>query len=112
MRRANLVQADALRRAAGIQGSLLGHSEHARRECIIAGWIDGATGGLTAEGHRAMVRFAETYGSGTADSDDLVGSPGCVTTRSVRRVTSWARYSDAHIHVGADGSSAAGLVPG
>lgn len=77
MRQVNLLQADALRRAAGIQGSLLGHSEHARRECIDAGWIDEATGGLTPDGHRAMVRFAETYGAGTAHGDDLVDSPLC-----------------------------------
>jgi hypothetical protein len=75
VRRATYVQAEALRSAAGVPGGSRPGDE-VRRECIIAGWIDGATGGLTAEGHRAMVRFAETYGSGTADSDDLVGSPG------------------------------------
>jgi hypothetical protein len=72
MKHATLLQADALRHAAGIQGSVLAYSERARRECIDAGWIDGVTGDLTPEGHRAMVLFAESYGTGsrTGGSDE------------------------------------------
>ena len=73
MRRATYVHAEALRCAAGIPGGSPPDDE-VRRECVTAGWID-ATGGLTPEGHRAMVRFAETYGSDTAHGDDLVDSP-------------------------------------
>jgi hypothetical protein len=74
VRRATYVQAEALRSAAGIPGGSRPGDE-VRRECITAGWIDEATGGLTPDGHQAMVRFAETYGSGTAHGDDLVDSP-------------------------------------
>jgi hypothetical protein len=78
MKGVTLLQADALRHAAGIAGSVLGLSERARRECIDAGWIDGVTGCLTAEGHRAMVLFAESYGTGYqtgVGDDEVVDSP-------------------------------------
>lgn len=62
MTRATAAQAEALRRAAGIPGWGV-VDERARQECVDAGWIDGATGVITAEGHRVMVQFAESYGA-------------------------------------------------